>query len=1175
MKSIQRYRFPSRTVSASASAAAAAALLLLSAGCPARKQTAATPPPQSPDYARAVQAFYVGLIKMETTTQGADASLAEVTKLAPGEPAGWANLGIFQMRANKYEEAVVSLNKARELAPREGRIEALLGLLESRRGKSAEAITHLRRAVELTPDDLRATYALAQEISRESGTQGADTGEYERLLTAILERQPDNLVVLLESARAAAMKEDRALLAARVAAVAKQVSPSWSPDTRAQLATLQKAAAGPNLRPAANATRFLGNLLKPIPEYRQDSAAVESPIEQIGQPFETFLVLNAPTGAPAPADTALSYAPAVAPPTAAGKWTLARAFRADGEAKPGVLLADARRVLLPGIGLTLPGGAKTAAPRGNEIALLDFNYDFKMDVAVASAGGLLLARQDAPGKFTDVTRQAKLPPVVLSAAYQGAWPADIEADGDLDVVAAPVSGPPVVIRNNGDGTFAAIRPFGASVTGARGFAWADLDDDGDPDAVLLDGTGKLHFFTNERSGLFTPRPAPGGLPGKTVSLAVADLNRDGVLDIAALSDTGTIIRISDKDGSAAWDTAEVAAATGMAAAARLLIADLDNNGAVDLIVAGTDTSAVLLAEADGKFVPLASAAPVGLSVFDAADLNGDGLLDLIGLAPGGKPTVLEGKSAKSYHYQIVRPRSDENQPPEGNKRINAYAFGGEIEARAGLLYQKQPIQGPVVHLGLGEQTQTDAIRLIWPNGTVNAAFDQKADTAIVARQNLKGSCPFLFAWDGKKMTFVTDCIWRSPLGLKINAQDTAGVAQTEDWIKIRGEQMVPRNGVYDLRITAELWETHLFDHLSLMAVDHPEDTEIWIDERFAFPQPPLQVIVTRAAQPVLRATDDNGGDATELIAARDGRHVDNFGRGAYQGVTRDHYLEIVLPPDAPRSKPLYLIANGWIHPTDTSINVALGQGKGNPIPTGLSLEIPDGRGGWRVARPGLGFPTGKVKTIVLDLSGLWKPGEEPRRLRLRTNLEIFWDQIRWAEGAAPAIKPTETRLAAKSAELRYRGFSVVTSKDKSSPEMPQDYDELAGTGQAWRDLIGYYTRFGDVRPLLGGIDDRYVIMNAGDEMRLTFAALPAPPAGMKRDFVLIGDGWVKDGDYNTAFGKTVMPLPTHADPRYETPPGHLENDPVYRRNRNDWQTYHTRYVAPDRFAGALRRAKRP
>ena len=47
---------------------------------------------------------------------------------------------------------------------------------------------------------------------------------------------------------------------------------------------------------------------------------------------------------------------------------------------------------------------------------------------------------------------------------------------------------------------------------------------------------------------------------------------------------------------------------------------------------------------------------------------------------------------------------------------------------------------------------------------------------------------------------------------------------------------------------------------------------------------------------------------------------------------------------------------------------------------------------------------------------------------------------------------------------------------------------------------------------------------------LSFTGAAAPAKGWTRDFVLIGDGWVKDGDYNTSFSKTVLPLPAHGRP---------------------------------------------
>jgi len=131
-----------------------------------------------------------------------------------------------------------------------------------------------------------------------------------------------------------------------------------------------------------------------------------------------------------------------------------------------------------------------------------------------------------------------------------------------------------------------------------------------------------------------------------------------------------------------------------------------------------------------------------------------------------------------------------------------------------------------------------------------------SNQVVVARQRLKGSCPWVFAYDGEAMRFITDFLWRSPLGLRINAQDTAGVLMTEDWVKLRGDQLVPRDGVYELRITAELWETHFVDYVALLVVDHPAGTDISVDERFAIPPPTLAVYPTAPPRPVARAWDD-------------------------------------------------------------------------------------------------------------------------------------------------------------------------------------------------------------------------------------------------------------------------------------------------------------------------------
>jgi len=400
------------------------------------------------------------------------------------------------------------------------------------------------------------------------------------------------------------------------------------------------------------------------------------------------------------------------------------------------------------------------------------------------------------------------------------------------------------------------------------------------------------------------------------------------------------------------------------------------------------------------------------------------------------------------------------------------------------------------------------------------------------------------------------------------------VTQTEDWVRIRGDQLVARNGRYDLRITAELWETHFFDHVSLLAVDHSDDTEVFVDERFSAASPPrLAVQALRTPRPVTGAMDDQGRDVTALVSERDGRYLATFGRGTYQGIAAPHAVEFELPAGVPTDRPLVLVAEGWVYPTDSSINLAVGQGRAAK-PSGLALDAEDAAGRWREVVHDLGFPAGKNKSMLIDLA----PARGARRLRLRTNLEIYWDRLSVAERADVPLR-TE-RLATSRAELRFRGFSQTSSPRGETPETP-DYGRIANTAPRWRDLVGYHTRFGEVGELLAGADDRYVIMNAGDELRLEFPDRPAPGAGWRRDFVLIGDGWEKDGDYNTGFSQTVLPLPSHAQPAYGKDAGlktgshereelELEADPVYQAHRADWERFHTRFVRPDRFVDGVR-----
>ena len=469
---------------------------------------AGLPQPGSTEYEQATRYFHRGLAGLDVgLLDGAIDDFTRAAGVAGGEPAIWANLGLTHLRLGAFDAAIPAVARAAELAPDNAAIAFLQGRLDTSRGERDAGIAHLRRAVELDPANVQARTALIEEIENAAGPD-ADA-EAQQLLEAVVTQAPANVAVIVERARLAAKRGEADLLRESIARIEPFVA-SWPADVVEQFRAVQQAAAQAPAD-AALELAFLRNVLAQVPAFLESRREVMASAELVASPLVEFVRLPVARNTPAEPDLALSFTADVVGNRQSGPWHTLLALSADGLQPPALFVArfdQIRRTSdTTSVFLRFPGGPSATPPSSAGLAAVDWNHDFRQDIVAAGAGGVRLFLQDEAGAFSDATDQASATSGAIDVSATGVWTADIEMDGDLDLVVGVRGAAPLLLRNNGNGQWERGSPF-AGVTGMHSFVWGDLDDDGDSDVAMVDDAGALHVFANLQAGAFRLADSP-------------------------------------------------------------------------------------------------------------------------------------------------------------------------------------------------------------------------------------------------------------------------------------------------------------------------------------------------------------------------------------------------------------------------------------------------------------------------------------------------------------------------------------------------------------------------------------------------------------------------------------------------------------------------------------------
>lgn len=715
---------------------------------------------------------------------------------------------------------------------------------------------------------------------------------------------------------------------------------------------------------------------------------------------------------------------------------------------------------------------------------------------------------------------------------------DFDQDADLDLVVI-VDGRLQLLMNRGNNTFLDASQWlylPPDLGPLVDVQFVDWNRDLYMDLLVQTADGKMGLLDNERHGAFRYRALDSPLAADRVGFVTGELDGNASWDLIGNSGANCVVQFSE---TKAWGRVQwLGAAPGTDSKTGSIqvegelmgswqLGDFDNSTTQDLLLwkdgqlhyHPTIWRGTSLSQGAQRLAIEPAATSVALSARpqkgERLDIDNDGDLDLL-IMVDGKLEVLRNEGGNKNPWLAIVPLGQ----GDNASRTNHLGIGSLMEARIGPHYFAETITRPYVHVGLGSYERPNLARIIWTNGIPQTLLLPPGRQTVEMLCILKGSCPFIYTWDGKQWQFLSDCLWAAPIGLQAPG---GGLVPTRNWeyMRLGPDTLSPADGTYRIMLTEELWEVAYFDQVRLFAVDHPADVEVHINDKVG----PPEIVQHRLYQVSEKtiptsATDQNGNDVLPELSAQDNRFVKSFSRRLTQGYVEPHDLILDFGTTDLENQTLFL--TGWIQPTDTSINVMLQQNPDLPGPQFPAMFVIGSDGQWQPASRPMGFPGGKTKTMAVPLNELFPTSDQ--RLKITSSAEIYWDHAYVSENTAPvSLQQHEATLV--FAKSFYRGTSRRLPLAKNGPENFDAYD--IATESVWPPVSGAMTPYGDSLEVLTTQDNRLVTLGTGDAVELRFQVPSTPiPAGHRRTFLLYTVGYDKDSDLHTLEGQRIEPLPT-------------------------------------------------